>query len=197
MWHLCSQNSTLVAAPDAQDLALLLEVTELYCLVSPSSGTAGSPEVVTSHAWLALMQAVKVCPYPVLARFAATCGEALLSIAEYLVEDVLLVASGAVAGFSSSSSSSSRKCSPEAGGQNPAVTLEHRVKWAQDAMSMLCFLMSEQHDRDEQSPKSVDFPDNEGEQLAAQQKTLMEAELKAVQGAKNMLLIEHAYCPKL
>jgi hypothetical protein len=47
---------------------------------------------------------VTASPYPVQARFAATCGEALLSIAEYLVEDVLLVSQGGAAGGSGAAS---------------------------------------------------------------------------------------------
>jgi hypothetical protein len=82
----------------------------------------------------------------VLVQFAATCGEALLSIAEYLVEDVLLVASGGAAagrgaGKGKKASSSS---SPKAAGGNPVVTLEHRVRWAQSAMEVLACLMGMQ-----------------------------------------------------
>jgi hypothetical protein len=151
------------AATEPKDLALLVEVAELYCLVSPP-GRASS---VHAEPWHPLLQAIEVCPYPVLASFAATCGEALLSITKYLVEDVLLVASGvagaraSAAGTGSSTgssdvqrvrdnnsscrrSSSSGEQRPRMGGRNPKVTLNHRVTWAQHSITILGLLMSHQ-----------------------------------------------------
>jgi hypothetical protein len=97
-------------------------------------------------------------PYPVLASFAATCGEVVISIAEYLVEDVLLVASSGAAlqaasttaassnsaTRSSSSSSSSSRARPRAGGGNPSLTLERRVAWAHDVLELLAGFMTMQ-----------------------------------------------------
>jgi hypothetical protein len=108
----------------------------------------------------------------VLARFAATCGEALLSIAEYLVEDVLLVASGAAEGAAKASAavrgssagtaaasssthgrsdtdsvrdnSSRKKQRPRMGGRNPKVTQDHHVTWAQHSITNMGLLMVRQ-----------------------------------------------------
>jgi hypothetical protein len=133
---------------DAQDLALLLEATELCCLVCPSDVN----NVVSKTVTVAYLYIVDIS-YPVLTSFAATCGEALISIAEYLVEDVLLVSSGAApqpadlsttTTTSSSSSSSGSRGQLRAGGDNPAVTLEHRVAWAQGTLESLAALMSHQ-----------------------------------------------------
>jgi hypothetical protein len=153
------------AATGVLDVALILEVSELYCLVCPLDRV----DAVRKDPFLTLQQAVQVAPHSVRAEFAATYGEALLSIAECLVEDVLLVSSGGssssapaaapdsrpVTGTSqhrtpetqhnsstSSSSSSSGRRRPWAGGRNPAVTLvNHRVWWAQDTVSTIGRLM--------------------------------------------------------
>jgi hypothetical protein len=144
------------AATGALDLPLLLEATELYCLVCPPA------KFVCDYAFMGLQQALDATPRSLLAAFAATSGETLLSIAEYLVADVLLessgaagAASGSAAGpqaagqrsrqsadesqpsSSSSISSSSSNRRPRAGGRNPGITLEHRVKWAQDTVTTI------------------------------------------------------------
>jgi hypothetical protein len=141
---------------DAQDLALLLEATELYGLISPNDVDGG----VNKSIWATFVQ-ILACPHPVLASFAATCGEALIGVAEHLVEDVVLVSSGAAPaptnttgcssssssttkGGSSSSSGSSSRARPRAGRDNPVVTLVHRVGWAQDTVGCLGLLMSQQ-----------------------------------------------------
>jgi hypothetical protein len=171
--ELIKQCYSSVAATGAQDLSVLMEVAELYCLVCPTPLGAR----VGKNAWL-LYQHGGAIPHSALAQFAATCGEALLSIAEYMVEDVLLVSSdvggastpgsdAAAASASSSAhgssrdagaagsssttstpqagSSSSRRGRPKAGGRNPAVTLKHRVAWAQDTVSGLGLLLQLQH----------------------------------------------------
>jgi hypothetical protein len=164
----------LSAAADPLDLALLVEVAELYCLVCPPGGVPSEHH----EPWHVLQMAIEVSPYPVLAGFAATCSEALLGIAEYLVEDVLLVASGAAAGpkasaagprsragtsatsgprgtrrssdtqrvqdSSSRSRSSSGKLHPTSGGTNRHVTLAHHVAWAQLTITTLGLLMVRQ-----------------------------------------------------
>jgi len=151
------------AATGVLDLALILEVSELYCLVCPLD-RAGE---VRKDPFLTLQQAVAAAPRSVRAEFAATYGETLLSIAEYLVEDVLLVISGgsssgqaaaadtrADTGMSQhrtpeaqrSSSSSSGRRRPWAGGRNPAVTLaNHRVWWAQDTVSTIGMMIMQDH----------------------------------------------------
>jgi hypothetical protein len=155
------------AAPGALDLALLLEATELQCLVPPT------PDGVRKDAMLALQQTVEAAPRSVRAEFAATSGEALLSIAEHLVEDVLLVSSGAAGAASgsaagppaasrgaaavaaagtdnqpssnsNSNSSSSSKRRYLVGGGSPEVTLMHRVRWAQDSVTNVGVLMRRQ-----------------------------------------------------
>jgi hypothetical protein len=100
----------LSAAAGPLDLALLVEVAELYCLVCPP--TPGG--AVYMEPWAVLQKAVNVAPYPVLAGFAASSSKALLGITEYLVEDVLLVASGAAAGPKASAAGSAPSTSPAA-----------------------------------------------------------------------------------
>jgi hypothetical protein len=171
-------------ATGALDLSLLLEVTELYCLVSPDDLSTPNDRPpnwasVRPDILLGLQHAVEAAPANVRAEFAAASGTALLSMAEYLVEDVLLEGSGATSaaaaaansiaagpqaagqgstsgtsrhapagtqrgGSSSTSSSSSRTRRPKAGGGNPAVTLEQRVTWAQEAVTTLCILTRRQ-----------------------------------------------------
>jgi hypothetical protein len=105
-------------------LALVMESAELYCLVCPT----GSP--VFLHAWRAHNAGLHVLLHcsaeGVPAAFTATCGEALVSIAEYLVEDVMLVmvgeGPGAVnkrSGANSSSSSSSKPAAEVAAASAP------------------------------------------------------------------------------
>jgi len=162
----------VVLPSDALDLGLLMEVAELYCLVVP----AGRDYAAYGGAWRALVSmlgGMVRAPYGHLpAAFAATCGEALISIAEYLTEDVLLVMAPDGPGAASSSSSrgagetramdvapssassapsSTRSSSsrgsahrPVAGGCNPAVTQDHRLNWAQDALDAMCLLLAEQ-----------------------------------------------------
>jgi hypothetical protein len=140
----------VLAATDALDLALLLEVTELQCLV------CHPPDIVRKDATLALQQSLEVAPRSVRAEFAATHGETLLSIAEYLVEDVLQEGSGAAAapaagpqaagqgaagGTETLPSSGRRRL---VGGGSPAVTLVHRVSWTQDTISTIGVLMLKQ-----------------------------------------------------
>jgi len=144
----------VLAATDALDLALLLEVTELQCLVCLA------PEDVRKDAMLALQQSLEVAPRSVRTKFAATCGEKLLSIAEYLVEDVLQEGSSTAAAPAASaagqqaagkmaaggtkkqpSSSSSRR---RVGGGSPGVTLMHRVSWTQDTITTIGVLMLKQ-----------------------------------------------------
>jgi hypothetical protein len=204
------------------DLALLLEVTELYCLVCPG------PVPVVRDGWLGLSQAASTAPYDALAGFAATCGDALLGITEYLVEDVLLVArqaaedaaargahagsstatsgaasssspGGGAAGRSSSSnssgnaagaagaaaaSSSSSKVRPVAGGQNPTVTLEHRLWWAQDAVSIVGHLMQQQEDLDGERIMSGQYKDT-GEVLVGKAVTEARCSLEGITSHDN------------
>jgi hypothetical protein len=156
-----------------------VEVAELYCLVCPTGSTVS----VSEGAWRPLMTALadglgspasggQVPPY--FATFAATCGDALVSIAEYLTEDVLLVMASDGQGAASSrgsratssrisssgggSSSSSSAQKPVSGGTNPAVTGEHRVAWAQRVVGALSMLLAAQ-----QEPQGVQL-DQTGEQ---------------------------------
>jgi hypothetical protein len=169
----------LLLAADALDLSLLLEVSELYCsIILRKSGA----HVFLNDAWPVSMASV-MCPADVLHAFAATSGDALISIAERLVEDVVYVMGSAAspvppsggggssrgsrpAGASSSALSSSpangsgstavpqgaglgSSAPPAAtssnnsmkqpwyGHANPAVTLEHRLAWAQAAVATL------------------------------------------------------------
>jgi hypothetical protein len=135
-----------VAATGVQDLALLMEVAELYCLTCPT----GRFRPLHRDTWNALQQAAQVSSYPVQAQFAATHGETLLSIAEYLVEDVLVTSSAAEGGASgnggsassgSSSGSSSSKRHPRTGNRNRQVTLDHHVWWTQNVITTLSILM--------------------------------------------------------
>lgn len=108
-----------------------MELAELYCIACPVSGT----HVLLGHdvcdmAWQPLLMAsTDALAAPgghVPSAFAATCGEALISIAEYLVEDVMLVmvgeGPGAVnkrSGANSSSSSSSKPAAEVAAASAP------------------------------------------------------------------------------
>jgi hypothetical protein len=121
----------------AQELSLLLEVSEMYCHVSPSSAVAPPQK----HAW-PILSAVHACSPHALASFASTSGEALISIAEHLVEDVLLVMGTATGSHSNS------KQQPRHGAGNPDVTLKHRLAWAQDMLSTLGLLCRPQPSMD-------------------------------------------------
>jgi len=159
-------------------LQVLLEATELYCLVSPGGAK------VDQSAWYAIYQGTDASPYTAQVQFAATHGEALLSIAEYLVEDVLLVSNAAAApkptgsaaadtspcstgGTSSSSTSSSSSSSrrPRAGAGNAAVTLEHRVWWAQCAVTTLGHLMRHQQLPWEEYPEDGTYLEQQGKHV--------------------------------
>jgi hypothetical protein len=152
------------AAADHLDLAVLLEATELYCLVSPDN-----QEKLDKDAWVTLYQSTDASPYPAQVKFAAACGEALLSIAEYLVEDVLLVSSsGAAAGRTAgstpdSTSTSSSSSRPRAGSGNAAVTLQHRIQWAQVAATTLGHLMRHQQLPVVDHPAHGSYLEQEGE----------------------------------
>jgi hypothetical protein len=180
---------TVGPTPDALDLGLLMEVAELYCLVCPKgSPTSESTATVSGIAWRPLVGALgdglADPDGSVLSSFAATCGEALISIAEYLVEDVLLVVgphgpSGASSAGRASSTNSSRAATstssssraqgsrtgatsassaarssattssshaqrPVAGGNNPGVTLQHRMAWAREALGALALVLGGQ-----------------------------------------------------
>lgn len=123
---------------DAQELSLLLEVSELYCPSSPFTP-------VQRRAW-PIMAAVSACPPQALATFVATSGEALISIAEHLVQDVLLAmaSSGsataaprltaAATAKSSSNKASSSMEKPRYASNNSSVALEDRQAWAQDVL---------------------------------------------------------------
>jgi hypothetical protein len=118
-----------------------MEVAELYCLVCPA------PAPALRQVWTLVMAAVQKSS-SVLAAFAATCGEALISIVEYLTEDVLLVmnspsTSTSAAGASSSSRrSSSGNRQPRYGGTDTSITLEDRLYWALDAGAALGLLLA-------------------------------------------------------
>jgi hypothetical protein len=144
--------NTAVLLAGSQELSLLLEVSEMYCHISPSCGYM----VVEERAW-PILSAVRACSPQALASFATTCGDALISIAEYLVEDVLLVM-GAAGGASATSrptiaatptsSHSNSKQQPRHGAGNPDVTLKHRRAWAQDVLSTLGLLCQPQPSMD-------------------------------------------------
>lgn len=124
---------------DALDLGLLLELSELYCLVCPSNRL----NPVQSSMW-AVAPAMSVSPPQVLATFVATSGRALISIVEHIVEDVLLVG-GSAATPSSTSSSRQRGMTPVYGGGNPDVKLEHLRGWYMDMMPALKLVLQEVH----------------------------------------------------
>jgi hypothetical protein len=187
--HIVPTLPTCTAAPGALDLALLLEVTELYCLVCPP----GPAKSVCKDAFMPLQQALVATPRSVMAQFTATYGGALLSIAEYLVEDVLLESSGAAGAASGSAagpqaagqgaaagrsqhgipetqaSSSSSKHHPRAGGRSPAVTAQHRVMWTQDAASTLGVLTLQQDKPWSLSKQTDSSRDPGGEHTGASQ----------------------------
>jgi hypothetical protein len=159
---------------DAYDLGVLMEVAELYCVANPIDGTHEIPvEDVCYMAWQpllsALTNALAAADAHVPTAFAATCGEALFSIAEYLVEDVLLVMVGegpgagnsadwtsssssrtgaasasttSAASTSSSSSSSAQKL--VTGGDNIFVTADDRLAWTRDVATVLGLLLAQQ-----------------------------------------------------
>jgi hypothetical protein len=104
-------------AVNVQELLLLLEVTELYCLVCPGGST--DPEL--EGAWTAFQRGVIPflslgwCPEEYEHAFAAAGGAGLLSIAEYLTEDALLVMDGASPPTSSNFSTNIANSSSVAG----------------------------------------------------------------------------------
>jgi hypothetical protein len=128
---------------DAQELALLLEVTELYCLVVPS------PRPLGEQLWLPLMLLVKYAP-TTPTQFAVMVGKALISLAEDFTQDLLQVLEGpsttatdtGTASSSGSSSSSSESRRLRTGGGSPSVTLYHRLKWAQHVNVLLGALLA-------------------------------------------------------
>jgi hypothetical protein len=123
--------SCCACAVNVQELLLLLEVTELYCLACPGAGGASDPFL--EGAWSAVRSGVLpilgmgVRPEDFAYPFAAAAGPALLSITEYLTEDVLLMMDGAAspvlspATSNTTASSSSRNPRTTAGSSSAAA----------------------------------------------------------------------------